>query len=403
MSRCLATRGIDHVVLERGSVANTWKTERWDSLTLLTPNWQSRLPDYRYEGDDPDGYMTMPDVISFIERYADTIGAPVQTATTVTAAQRADDGFLVQTDQGDWRCRAVVVASGHCNVARIPELADKVPPGITTITPSQYRSPGQLEEGGVMVVGGAATGIQLADEIHRSGRPVTLAVSGHVRSPRVYRGMDIQWWMDASGLNNELYTEVDEIDRARKLPSFQLAGTADRRTIDLNSLTDIGVRLVGKLAGINDEGKAQFSGSLRNQCALADLKLGRLLDTIDEWAADSPIDREIEPPHRFEPTRVEESPPLGLDLTSGEIQTIVWATGFRPDYSWLDIPVVDRKGHIRHDGGVVDEAPGMYLMATPFLRRRKSTLIDGAADDANDLSDHLKSFLDSPASRFSPA
>ena len=398
MSRCLAARGIDHVVLERGTVANTWKTERWDSLTLLTPNWQSRLPDYRYEGDDPDGYMTMPEVISFIEGYADAISAPLHTNTTVTSVTRDDDGFVVETDQRTWRSPTVVLASGHCNVAHIPPVAELVPPGITMITPSQYRTPGQLEEGGVLVVGAAATGIQLADEIQRSGRQVTVAVGGHVRSPRVYRGMDIQWWMDVTGLNDELYTDVDDVNRVRRLPSFQLAGTRDRRTIDLNALTDIGVNLVGKFAGIN-EGKAQFSGSLRNQCALADLKLGRLLDTIDEWASANAVDREIEPPHRFEPTRVEDDPPLMLDITKGRFQTIIWATGFRPDYSWLDIPVVDERGYVRHDGGVVDEAPGMYVLGMPFLRRRKSTLIDGAADDANDLSDHLAAYLAGSTSR----
>jgi len=394
MSRCLATRGIDHVVLERGTVANTWKTERWDSLTLLTPNWQSRLPDYRYEGDDPDGYMTMPEVISFIEGYADVISAPLHAHTTVTALRRSDDGFVVETDQGEWRAPTVVLASGHCNIAHIPPVAAAVPSAITQITPSQYRSPGQLEEGGVLVVGAAATGIQLADEIQRSGRQVTVAVGGHVRAPRVYRGMDLQWWMDVTGLNDELYTEVDDVTRVRRLPSFQLAGTHDRRTIDLNSLTDIGVHLVGKFAGVSDEGKAQFSGSLRNQCALADLKLGRLLDTIDEWARENAVDREIDQPHRFEATRVEDDPPLMLDLTKGRFQTIIWATGFRPDYSWLGIDVVDDKGYIRHDGGVVDEAPGMYVMGMPFLRRRKSTLIDGAADDANDLVAHLASYLD---------
>ena len=211
MSRCLATRGIDHVVLERGSVANTWKTERWDSLTLLTPNWQSRLPDYRYDGDDPDGYMTMPEVISFIEGYADAISAPLHTNTTVTALRRSDDGYVVETDQGEWRAPAVVLASGHCNIAHIPAVAAVVPPGVTQITPSQYRTPGQLEEGGVLVVGAAATGIQLADEIQRSGRQVTVAVGGHVRAPRVYRGMDIQWWMDVTGLNDEMYTDVDDV------------------------------------------------------------------------------------------------------------------------------------------------------------------------------------------------
>jgi putative flavoprotein involved in K+ transport len=359
---------------------------------LLTPNWQSRLPDYRYGGDDPDGYMTMPEVIAFIDGYAEAISAPIHTNTTVTSVKRDEDGFVVDTDQGTWRSPTVVLASGHCNVAHIPPVAELVPAGITMITPSQYRTPGQLEEGGVLVVGAAATGIQLADEIQRSGRQVTLAVGGHVRSPRVYRGMDIQWWMDVTGLNDELYTDVDDVNRVRRLPSFQLAGTRDRRTIDLNALTDIGVNLVGKFAGIN-EGKAQFSGSLRNQCALADLKLGRLLDAIDEWASENAVDREIEPPHRFDTTRVEDDPPLMLDITKGRFQTIIWATGFRPDYSWLDVPVVDERGYVRHDGGVVDESPGMYVLGMPFLRRRKSTLIDGAADDANDLSDHLAAYL----------
>jgi putative flavoprotein involved in K+ transport len=204
--------------------------------------------------------------------------------------------------------------------------------------------------------------------------------------------MDIQWWMDAAGVLDERYDEVDDIVRARRVPSLQLAGSPDRVTIDLNALTALGVRLVGKLAGISD-GRAQFSGSLRNQCAMADLKLGRLLDTIDEWATTEGLDGEFEPPHRFAPTELDAAPPLGLDLRSGEIQTLIWATGFRPDYSWLDLPVRDRKGFLRHDGGVV-EAPGLYLMGMPFLRRRKSSLIDGAAPDAADLAAHLASYLD---------
>jgi putative flavoprotein involved in K+ transport len=204
--------------------------------------------------------------------------------------------------------------------------------------------------------------------------------------------MDIQWWMDAAGVLDERYDEVDDIVRARKVPSLQLAGSPDRVTIDLNALTSVGVKLVGKLAGIND-GRALFSGSLRNQCAMADLKLGRLLDTIDEWATSEGLDGECEAPYRLAPTAVEASPSLGLDLRDGEIQTIIWATGFRPDYSWLDVPVLDRKGQIRHDGGVVD-APGLYLMGMPFLRRRKSSLIDGAAPDAADLSTHLAAYLD---------
>jgi putative flavoprotein involved in K+ transport len=333
----------------------------------------------------------MPETIAFIERYARIISAPVRTHTRVTSVRRSDDGYVVTTDQGDWQCRTVVLATGACNIPQVPPAAEAVPPGIPTLTPMQYRNPDQLEQAGVLVVGASATGMQIADEIHRSGRPVTLAVGEHVRVPRVYRGKDIQWWMDAAGVLDERYDQIDDIVRARNVPSLQLAGYPDRRTIDLNSLSAIGVKLVGRLAGFSD-GKAQFSGSLRNVCALADLKMNRLLGTIDEWASANGMDGAVAAPHRFEPTAVEASPPLLVDLARGGIRTIVWATGFRPDYSWLEVPVLDRKGFIRHDGGVV-ESPGMYLMGMPFLRRRKSSLIDGAGDDARDLSAHLASWL----------
>ena len=397
MSRCLAQRSIDHVVIERGEVANSWRTERWDSLRLLTPNWQSRLPGFGYDGDDPDGYRTMPEVIDFIDTYARVIAAPVRTHTTVTAVRYTDPGYLVITNQGEWRCRTVVLASGACNIPRVPAVADAVPGAIKTVHSMDYRNPEQLDEGGVLVIGASATGTQLADEIHRSGRPVTMAVGEHIRAPRVYRGKDIEWWMDVAGVHDETYQEVEDIKRARSVPSLQLAGSPERRTLDLNALTDIGVMLIGRLAGIND-GKAQFSGALRNQCKLSDLKMGRLLDTIDEWARDSGRDGEFQPPHRLAPTRIEEAPPLGMDLATGDIRTILWATGYRPDFSWLDVPVLDRKGQVRHDGGIV-ESPGLYLMGMQFLRKRKSALIDGAGDDARDLSEHLADYLDGGVSR----
>ncbi len=187
------------------------------------------------------------------------------------------------------------------------------------------------------------------------------------------------------------YDEVDDIKRARRVPSLQLTGSAMRVTLDLNALTTIGVRLVGRLAGISG-GTAQFSGALRNLCAMSDLKMNRLLTTIDDWASDNDLDGQVEPPHRLPPTEVAEAPPLTMNLWAEGIRTIIWATGFRPDFSWLHVPVFDRKGQIRHDGGVVD-SPGLYLMGMQFLRRRKSALIDGAADDARDLSEHLVSYL----------
>ncbi len=391
-SRCLAERGVEHVVLERGEVANSWRTERWDSLRLLTPNWQSRLPGFGYQGDDPDGYRTMPEVIAFIDRYARVISAPVETHTRVTSVTEADGGFRVETDRGAWRCKTVVLASGACNIPSVPKIADQVPPGIYTVTSMDYRNPDQLPDGGVLMVGASATGTQLAYEIHRSGRPVTMAVGEHIRAPRVYRGKDLEWWMDAAGVLDERYDEIDDINRARRVPSLQLTGSDSRMTLDLNALTAMGLKLAGRLAGMSD-GKAQFSGSLRNVCALSDLKMNRLLNTIDEWASENGLDGAAEPPHRLPPTEVEDSPPLVLDLEAAGIRSIVWAAGYHPDYSWLNIPVFDRKGRIRHDGGVVDW-PGLYLMGIQFLRRRKSALIDGAGDDARDLCDHLAAYLD---------
>ena len=393
MSRCLSDRGIDHVVLERGEIANSWRTERWDSLRLLTPNWQSRLPSYAYGGDDQDGYMDMPSVIAFIDGYAKAISAPVETRTTVSSVRQDGSGYCVVTDRGVWRSRCVVLASGACNIANVPNLAADIPPQIFPVDSQTYRRPSQLPEGPVLVVGASATGTQLAQEIQRSGRPVTIAVGEHIRLPRIYRGKDILWWMDACGLQDERYDEIEDINRARQVPSLQLTGSDTRETLDLNALSAQGIRLVGRLAGLRDT-TALFSGSLKNQCALSDLKMNRLLATIDDWATSNGLDSKVPPPHRFEPTAVPNTTPLMMDLVTEGIRSIVWATGLRPDYSWLEVPVLDRKGQVRHCGGVVVGAPGMYIMGLQFLRRRKSSLIDGAADDARDLSGHLARYLD---------
>jgi len=389
------------VVLERGEVANSWRRERWDSLRLLTPNWQTRLPGCQYEGADPDGYMTMGEVIDFISLYAMSSGAPVRTNTTVTSVRQADTGYQVTTNQGDLSCRTVVLASGACNVPSVPSLRQAVPATVLSFTPFDYRNPDHLPEGGVLIVGASATGVQLADEIHRSGRPVTLSVGEHVRLPRTYRDRDVLWWMDASGVWNQRYDEVDDLARARRLPSPQLVGTPRRTTLDLNALSAAGVEIVGRLAAVRD-GRALFSGGLRNQFALADLKMNRLLDTFDEWAQAHARDAEVGRPERFEPTGAPRSSRLNLDLRNGEIRSIVWATGFRPDYRWLDVPVIDDKGYLRHDGGVVD-APGLYALGLPVLRRRKSSFIYGVEDDAHELVDHLAGYLATTSRRSSSA
>lgn len=387
MSRHLTAHSIDHVVFERGEVANSWLTERWDSLRLLTPNWQTRLPGHAYAGDDPDGFMTMSEVVRFLQHYAELSRAPVVTGTRVMRVRQQGRSYEVLTTRGVWRCRKLVIASGACNLASIPSLSAGLPAKVTSLTPLQYRNPGLLPEGGVMIVGASASGIQLAREIQAAGRRVVLSVGDHVRMPRTYRGRDIQWWMDAIGAMDARYDAVDDIQRARHLPSLQLVGTPERVTVDLNSLRKAGVELVGRLVGLRD-GQAQFSGSLANFCALADLKMNRLLASIDDWVNANGFAERFSVPERYEATDVGPQTRLSLDLIGAGIGTVIWATGYRPDYSWLDVPVLDRKGRIRHDGGVV-AAPGLYVMGLPFMRRRKSSFIDGAGDDAADLAAHL--------------
>ncbi|HEX3295824.1 MAG TPA: NAD(P)-binding domain-containing protein [Nocardioides sp.] len=378
MSRHLTARSVDHVVLERGEVASSWRTQRWDSLRLLTPNWMTRLPGRDYRGDDPDGYLSASEVADLVTEYAAASAAPVVTGTTVTALRPGGEGFHVDTDRGRWNTRTVIVAAGTTR-GNVPAVARRIP-ALVSIPALQYRNPDQLPAGGVLVVGASASGVQIADELQRSGRPVTLAAGEHVRVPRTYRGRDILWWLDATGILDERWDEVDDLVRARHLPSLQLVGAS--HTLDLNALQDSGVRLVGRFAGLR-EGVAQFSGSLANVCALADLKLGRLLDTIDDHAGGRG--------ERLEPTLVRK-PPLELSLSSGEIRSVVWATGFRPDFSWLDVPVFDHRGRLLHEGGVT-RWPGLYVLGLPMLRRRRSSYLDGARCDAADLSAHLADAL----------
>jgi putative flavoprotein involved in K+ transport len=335
--------------------------------------------------------MTMREVVEFISRFAEIARAPVRTNTRVISVTRTGDGYHVTTSGGDIQCRCLVIASGACNLPVVPALRDAMPASVSHITPFDYRNPGSLPEGGVLVVGPSATGVQLAAEIHRSGRPVTLSVGEHVRLPRTYRGRDVLWWMEAAGVWDQRYDAIDDVTRARRLPSPQLVGTPERTTLDLNALSGMGVALVGRLSAVRD-GRALFSGGLKNLFSLADLKLARLLDTFDEWARRHAPGADVTEPVRYEPTRAPASARLQMDLRNGEIRSVVWATGFRPDYSWLQVPVTDEKGYLRHDGGVVD-SPGMYVLGLPVLRRRKSSFIHGVEDDARELIEHLAAYL----------
>ncbi|MCB1371831.1 MAG: NAD(P)-binding domain-containing protein [Rhodobacteraceae bacterium] len=384
MSHALRRRSVDHLVLERGRIANSWRSERWDSLRLLTPNWMNGLAGRPYRGPDPDGFMACGEFADRLARAAALDGAPVLQETRVLALDPLGGGYRVQTDQGAIACESVVIASGECALPRIPGLAGDLPPDVLQLTPQSYKRPADVPEAGVLVVGAGASGLQIARELALAGRRVTLAVGNHLRLPRRYRGADILWWMDRLGVLDLPPSGEDELDRLRRAPSLPLLGDASHADIDLNSLQDLGIEIVGRLAGLT-EGKAWFSGSLANACASADLKLARLLDRIDAHADRAGID--APPAYRLPETRIPEAPRLMLRLGAGGIGTVVWATGYRPDHRWVTLPVFDGKGHIRHAGGVVGE--GIYVLGLRHLRSARSTHIAGAPRDARVLARHL--------------
>ena len=386
MSRSLSDLAIDHVVVERGRVAERWRSERWDSLRLLSPKWQTRLPGFRYDGRDPDGFMTMPEMISFLERYAGSFAAPIQQETTVLAVRRRGDEYRVQTDQGPWQTPNVVIATGHCDTPFVPAMANGLSRAVHQIVPSEYRNPDELPPGEVIVVGASASGIQLALEVHRSGRPVTLAVGRHTRVPRRYRGRDISWWLEHTGIWGERAEDAFDIGSAREQPSLQLVGSPDHRTIDLGVLQNEGVRLVGR-AEAEDRARLYLRDDLPRTIGAAERKLDRVIARIDAFIAAT--GGEASAPDRRPSIEVRSSP-TAIDLRASGVRTIVWATGYRRRYPWLAVPVLDAKGELVHRGGVTPSA-GLYALGLNFLRRRKSSFIDGVGDDARALAHHIAS------------
>ncbi|HEU4425406.1 MAG TPA: NAD(P)-binding domain-containing protein [Pilimelia sp.] len=385
MSRCLADRDVRHVVLDRGCVGERWRTARWDSFRLLTPNWLSRLPGWRYTGPDPDGFMSAGEFAGYLGDYARSFDAPVRPHTLVTRVERTGCGFAVHTGDAVWRARSVVIATGYHSRAKVPEIATGLAPDVAQLTPAGYRSPSSLPDGGVLVVGGSASGVQVAYELARAGRRVILAVGGHTRLPRRYRGRDILWWLDRIGSLDRTIDQLPDPARARIEPSLQLAGTAKRRGLDLGVLHRAGVRPVGRLRAL-DGTTAAFADDLRDTIGVAQQRLNRLLGEIDSYAAAVPGTALASP----DPPPVITVPASTstMDLRRARISAVVWATGYRPWYPWLKVPVLDADGRIRHRRGVTD-VPGLYAIGLRFQHRRSSTFVDGARYDAAYLADEI--------------
>ena len=386
LSRCLTELDRDHLVVDRGRVAERWRSERWDSLRLLTPNWMSRLPGWGYDGTDPDGFMTAAEVAAFFARYARSFTAPVYERTAVERLRQRGDSFEIATSEGEIRADNVVIATGWCDLPAVPRIGRHLSPRITQVTANEYRRPDDLAAGGVLVVGASATGVQLAHELHASGRPVTIAIGSHSRMPRRYRGMDVFWWLDMIRAFDRTVDEVGDVSVARFEPSVQLVGRSDHSTLDLATLLDDGVRLVGRLVG-SDGTRVGFETNLDAVLADADRHMAQTLARIDAYISSSGLDREVLPSERSRPVRPP-STPEALDLDAAGITTVVWATGFRRQYDWLDLPVLDERGEIRQRRGVTP-VPGAYVLGQRFQHFRNSNFIDGVGRDAAFVADHI--------------
>lgn len=388
MSQCLARRGVDHIVLERGGIADRWRRQSWDSLRLLTPNWLNRLPGASTDSADPDGFIPAASLIARLESYADSFAAPVVTNVPVRALRCTAQGFAIDTLDGCYSARAVVIATGQFGEPSIPRFAAALLPGLHQLPATDYRRPSALPDGGVLVVGASASGIQIAGELNRAGRDVMLSTGSHTRLPRTYRGYDIMWWLDRLGVLDERADRADDLALLRRQPSLQLAGGGAQSTLDLATLREDGVRVLGRACDA-DSGTMSFAGDLAATTADAQRRLDRLLAQIDAAAPGlSPSQGRADPPCRI----VLDDPSRRLNLRENGIRTVIWATGFAPRYRWLHLPVLDAEGAICHSNGIVP-VPGLYVLGMRWLRRRSSSFIRGIGRDAEELADHVSKHL----------
>jgi putative flavoprotein involved in K+ transport len=380
LSRYLTQEGRDHVVLERGRIGFRWHDERWDSMTLLSPNWLNRLPGAP-EPADPDGFMTRAAFAGLLEDYARSFGAPVLDATEVERVAPAGSGFRVHTSGGTWTAANVVVATGDCDVPRVPPQGRHLPAGVTSLHVRDYKQPGSIDEGSVLVVGSGPSGQQVARELRRAGRDVVLAAGTHGRVPRRYRGRDIWAWMDAVGMLDVSIDDVPDPVAARRTPSLALSGACGGVDLDLGLLRDEGVQITGRLLGFSGT-RALLADDLAATARDADGRMFRVLADIDAHIARHGLDAPETP---VQPLDLRGAPAT-IDLARRRIRTVVWATGYGRDYRWLDVP-----GARSSDGELIQyrgrtPVPGLYVLGLRFQHHRNSHFIGGVGRDAADVA-----------------
>jgi putative flavoprotein involved in K+ transport len=386
VSHLLTRAGRDHVILDRGRVGESWRSERWDSLHLLTPRWMTRLPGWRYTGPGQEGFMPAAELVEHLERYAASSSAPLELGQEVLDVVAHAGGYLVATSGTTWLARHVVVATGPTGRPHVPGSLGTLDPDVALLPASRYRNPGALPDGGVLVVGASASGVQVADELARAGRRVVLSVGDHTRMPRRYRGMDAFWWLEQTGRLARTVDTLGDPAAGPREPSFQLVGRAPRdprgADLDLRTLQAAGVELVGRLRSVS-RSTVELADDLAGTVRSADQRLESFLDLVDEHVEHHRLDAELDPAVR--PLRVTvPAPRTRLDLRDEGIGTVLLASGYRPHHPWLRVPVTDEHGGIRQVRGAT-RAPGLFVVGQRFQHRRDSATLDGARHVARDV------------------
>ncbi|MFJ8600720.1 flavin-containing monooxygenase [Streptomyces shenzhenensis] len=385
MSEHLGAHGVSHIVLERHRIAERWRSERWDSLVANGPAWHDRFPGLEFSDIADDGFAPKEQVADYFVAYAEKIGAPVRTGVEVTSVRKQDgrSGFRVETSEGSIDARFVVAATGPFQRPVFPPI---VPDGAVPVQlhSSKYRNPEQLPEGAVLVVGAGSSGVQIADELRRSGRRVFLSVGPHDRPPRQYRGRDFCWWLGVLGR-----WDAETPPQGAEHVTIAVSGARGGHTVDFRALVADGIELVGMTAAY-DDGVLRFASDLAANIALGDEKYLELLRAADAYIERNGLDLPEEPEaHVLGPDpKCMTDPRLELDLAEAGVTSIVWATGFAADYGWLEVDTFDERGRPVQRRGVSRE-PGVYFLGLPWLSRRGSSFIWGVWHDARYVADHI--------------
>ncbi len=387
MSWLLKQRGIDHVVFEKHRMAEAWRSKRWDSFCLVTPNWQCRLPGFPYAGPDPDGFMKKEQIIEYLEAFARSFEPPLREGVTVRRLRRHQSGaFEVCTDIGDFLADQVVVATGGYHTAVLPRLAERLPAEIVQIHSSEYKNPESLPAGAVLVVGTGQSGCQIAEDLHLAGRQVHLCVGGAPRTARRYRGKDVVAWLDEMGYYRMPIHEHPQKDRVRAKANHYVTGRDGGRDIDLRKFALEGMKLYGRLKEI-DGATMRFAADLRQNLDQADSVAESIKSTIDKFIASKQIDAPVEEPYR-PPWQPDHEPPV-LDYREANIRTIIWSVGYRTDYTWVELPIFDGKGYPAHERGVTT-AHGLYFLGLPWQYTWGSGRFSGVTSDAEFLAGRIE-------------